>query len=103
MTNYAGFNVKQIKHNAGSPAQFSTEDGVTRSFCSQCGSPVAFQHNNAFDEYFVHLGLFDNLEAFTPGSHSFLEEKPNWLRADEHLPELGWDPDKGFDGNNTPR
>jgi len=33
----------------------------------------------------------DDLEPMAPQDHSFLEEKPSWLHADEHLPVSNWD------------
>jgi hypothetical protein len=38
--------------------------------------------------------LFDDLEPLKPSDHSFLNEKPSWLHADEHLPQSSWNDDK---------
>jgi len=87
MTTFAGFRPEQVKFTAAMPNRFTTDDGVTRSFCGQCGSPIAYETIDRPDEIHLQLGLFDDLEQLTPQDHSFLEEKVSWLHADEHLPE----------------
>ena len=91
MTTFAGFRNDQIIFTGAMPNRFSSDDGVTRSFCGQCGSSVAYQSNDLPDDTHLHLGLFDDLELLVPIDHSFLHEKPSWLHADEQLPESGWD------------
>lgn len=87
MTTFAGFRPEQVKFTAAMPNRFATEDGVTRSFCGRCGSPVAYELESRPDEIHLQLGLFDDLERLVPQDHSFLGEKVSWLHADEHLPE----------------
>lgn len=90
MTTFAGFRHEQVKFTGTMPNRHTTADGVTRSFCGRCGSPVAYENSDRPDEIHLQLGLFDELEAMVPQDHSFLEEKPSWLVADEHLPASGW-------------
>jgi hypothetical protein len=87
MTTFAGFRPEQVKFTAAMPNRFTTDDGVTRSFCGRCGSPVAYELENRPNEIHLQLGLFDDLERLVPQDHSFLGEKVSWLHADEHLPE----------------
>ena len=89
MTTFAGFREDQVIFTGAMPNRYSSNDGVTRSFCGQCGSPVAYQSSDQTGIH-LHLGLFDDLELLVPQDHSFLNEKPSWLHADEHLPESGW-------------
>jgi len=86
MTTFAGFKPNQVVFTGAMPRRHTTADGVSRSFCGQCGSPVSFEIDNRPDEIHLHLGLFDDLEQTAPETHSFIDEKPSWLRADEHLP-----------------
>jgi len=94
MTTFAGFRQHQVIFTGAMPNRYHSSDGVTRSFCGQCGSPVAYQSDDRPDEIHLHLGLFDDLEPLTPSDHSFINEKPGWLHADEHLPESSWSGDK---------
>ena len=86
MTTFAGFRPAQVVFTGAPPSRHTTDDGVTRSFCGQCGSPVSYELAARDNEIHLHLGLFDDLEPLKPANHSFLEEKVSWLRADEHLP-----------------
>ena len=90
MTTFAGFQLDQLHFTGAMPRRTTTDDGVTRSFCGECGSPVSYELINRPDEIHMQLGLFDDLEKLPPQDHSFLEEKVGWLRADEHLPESKW-------------
>lgn len=93
MTTFAGFKPEQVVFTGAMPNRFTTPDGVTRSFCGQCGSPVSFEIDSRPGETHLHLGLFDDLEQTVPENHSFIGEKPSWLHADEHLPNVDWSPD----------
>ena len=94
MTTFAGFDEDQVIFTGAMPNCYSTDDGVTRSFCGQCGSPVAYQSLDQANQIHMHLGLFDDLEPLVPKDHSFLDEKASWLHADEHLPQSGWQREK---------
>lgn len=90
MTTFAGFKLDQVRFTAARPSAYVTDDGVTRSFCNRCGSPIAYQNADTPDDIHLQLGLFDDLEALPPADHSFRNEKVSWLRADEQLPDSGW-------------
>jgi hypothetical protein len=90
MTTFAGFRLDQVRFTGAIPNRFITDDGVTRSFCGKCGSPISYEYTGRPDEIHMQLGLFDDLELLVPSDHSFLQEKPSWLHADEHLPESNW-------------
>lgn len=94
MTTFAGFQHAQVVFTGAMPNRFTTDDRVTRSFCGQCGSPIAYESKDRPDEIHLQLGLFDDLERTVPQDHSFLNEKVSWLKADEHLPESNWTPEK---------
>jgi len=93
MTTFAGFRPDQVIFTGAMPSRFSSDDGVTRSFCGQCGSPVAYESTDRPNEIHLQLGLFDDLEPLAPQDHSFLNEKVSWLHADEHLPQSVWERD----------
>ena len=95
MTTFAGFNHDQVTFTGKQPNQFDSGDGVTRSFCGTCGSPIAYQNKQHPQSIHLQLGVFDDLEALAPQDHSFRNEKPSWLHADEDLPDSGW----SFEGN----
>lgn len=93
MTTFAGFRPDQVVFTGAMPTRHTTGD-VTRSFCGECGSPVAYEVTSRPDEIHLQLGLFDDLERLVPQNHSFYEEKASWLHADEHLPHATWEASK---------
>jgi hypothetical protein len=92
MTTFAGFKLEQVSFTGATPKSTSSEDGATRRFCGDCGSPVSYEYRNRPGEIHLQLGLFDDLESLVPQDHSFLEEKPGWFHADENLPVHNWTP-----------
>ena len=90
MTTFAGFNREQVIYTGAMPNRYSPGNGVTRSFCGQCGSSIAYENTGEANSIHLHLGLFDDLEPLIPQDHSFREEKASWLQADEHLPDSKW-------------
>lgn len=90
MTTFAGFDESQVIYTGAIPNRYTTGDGVTRSFCGQCGSPVAYQRSDTPNSIHMQLGLFDDIDALPPRDHSFLDEKVSWLNADDHLPGSDW-------------
>ena len=94
MTTFAGFDQDQVIFTGAMPNRYTTDDGVTRSFCGQCGSPVAYQSVDQGNHIHIHLGLFDDLEPLAPQDHSFLNEKVSWLTADPQLPASDWQGDQ---------
>ena len=90
MTTFAGFKREQVVYTGAMPNRYSPGNGVTRSFCGQCGSSIAYENAGEAESIHLHLGIFDDLEQLVPQDHSFLAEKASWLHADEHLPESKW-------------
>ena len=90
MTTFAGFRPEQVTFTGAPPGRYRSSDGVTRSFCGQCGSPVAYESDDRPGEIHLQLGLFDDIDALPAENHSFLGEKVSWLNADPQLPEQPW-------------
>ncbi len=87
MTSFATYHHDKVVFTGEMPTRFPTDDGVVRSFCGQCGSPIAYESTRQENQIDLHLGLFDDLEQITPQNHTFYDEKASWLKADEHLPK----------------
>ena len=87
MTSFATYLLDKVVFTGAMPTRFSTDDGVVRSFCEQCGSPIAYESTEKENQIDLHLGLFDDLEQIKPRNHTFYAEKVSWLQADDHLPK----------------
>jgi hypothetical protein len=85
MLSYAGYRPEQILFTATQPTKFTTDDSVTRGFCSRCGSSVCYEGKQS--EYiFIYMGLFDKPEKLVPQVHMMHSEKIEWLKVDDNLP-----------------
>ncbi len=87
MTSFATYPLDKVIFTGAMPARIPTDDGVVRSFCGHCGSPVAYESSGKKNQIDLHLGLFDDLEQIKPQDHTHYAEKVSWLQADEHLPK----------------
>lgn len=47
-------------------ARYSTSPGAERLFCALCGSPIAYEGERSAREINIHLGAFDDPQAFEP-------------------------------------
>ena len=59
---------------------------ATRLFCSNCGSPIAQEHESRNDLTFINTGFMENPEAYPPKYHSYSGDQLSWLRLDDELP-----------------
>jgi len=62
-------------------------DGTcTRTFCNQCGTPVAQEHESAPELVFFYTAFMDEPDKFPPTYHSFEGQQVNWLELSDELP-----------------
>ena len=72
-----------------------TSQGAKRGFCSQCGSPIAFQRLVAADHCSIWLGTFDQPETYKPQAHWHTESKIPWVNIGTDLPDATPKDDSG--------
>jgi hypothetical protein len=86
MATFAGYHPDQLTYTANQPASYSSEDGVKRSFCGQCGSPISYESDRWRDQVHLYLGIFNDPAKIRPEDHVYCEEKIAWLNLDDDLP-----------------
>jgi hypothetical protein len=74
-------------------AEFRTESGYRRSFCSTCGSPIPLtltDTDTGADTDFVWLpvGGFDDDPGIRPLRHIFVGSKAPWFEISDALPQF---------------
>ena len=79
VTTYAGFKAENFAYTAGEPARFASSEGVSRSFCRTCGTPLTYEGARWPGEVHVLVGKMDRPEAVTPTGEAFVEERLPWL------------------------
>jgi len=76
---FAFFKHAYFRYVKGAPTWF-TSQGAKRGFCSQCGSPIAFQHLDYEDDHCaIWLGTLDQPEAYKPTAEWHTESKIPWV------------------------
>lgn len=82
----AFFKHAHFRYVKGAPTWYTSSQRAKRGFCSQCGSPVAFQPIGAEDDYCaIWLGTLDQPEAFKPTVYWHPESKIPWVDMDSKL------------------
>ena len=72
----------------GTPAETSPRPGVTRTFCSACGSPLTYAHADRPGEIDVTAGTLDDPTGLTPDDHVWFDRRLPWVPADDGLPRF---------------
>lgn len=57
-----------------------------RLFCSECGTPIAQEHDSANDKTFFNTGFMDDPNDYPPTYHTFEGEQLQWLELKDDLP-----------------
>ena len=75
----AFFKHAHFRYVKGAPTWY-TSQGAKRGFCSQCGSPIAFQRLGYEDDYCaIWLGTLDQPAAYKPTAEWHTESKIPWV------------------------
>jgi hypothetical protein len=83
---FAGFEREQVRFTEGEMARFASSAGVLRGFCARCGSTLAYEGDRWPSEIHLHVGAFDDPEAFPPTDHACAEERLTWLSIADPAP-----------------
>ena len=70
----------------GDPASFHSTAPVTRTFCRDCGTPIAYRHADSAGTLDVTTCSLDDPDAFPPTHHSWLAHDLAWVRFGDGLP-----------------
>ena len=69
---------------AGPHALYRSSPGVTRGFCSTCGTSLSWSARGLVS---LHIGSLDEPDAHAPTLHWRWEERPGWLDEACTLPQ----------------
>jgi len=77
---------KNFHFTAGAPKAYTSSPGVSRSFCPNCGSPIAYEAERLPDEIHLCHGTLDEPNRLVPTVHVFTEEQLSWFEVHDDLP-----------------
>ncbi|HEY0821156.1 MAG TPA: GFA family protein [Rhizobacter sp.] len=86
------FPVERFAWLGDPPSTFRSSPPVQRSFCARCGTPIAYQHDDALHEIELTTATLDEPERFPPRYEIWLEDKLAWAMANPGLPHHHRDP-----------
>jgi hypothetical protein len=75
-----------FRFTAGAPKTYTSSPGVSRSFCPECGSPIAYEAERLPDEIHLFHGTLDDPDAFAATAHVHAEEQVAWFEVHDNLP-----------------
>lgn len=70
----------------GETGRYPSSENVDRVFCKQCGTRLFSWRRNGTAAG-VALATFDDRNVFSPTEHIWVQEKPDWLKLDDGLPQ----------------
>ena len=83
---WAGFKRENVSLICGEPTEYESSFGITRTFCSRCGSSLTLADGRFPDEIYVSLASFDDAEAPIPEVHIWRSERLSWLETTDDQP-----------------
>jgi hypothetical protein len=86
VSTYVGSEREQAKYLAGTPRVHHSSTDVRRSFCGDCGSPIAYEGERWPSEIHFFVGLFERPEDLVPQGHAYESEKLPWLHITAESP-----------------
>jgi len=75
---WAGFTDAQVAISGETLTGYASSPGVTRYFCTRCGSPIAFRGARWPGETHLPVCAFDSPETMAPTDDHFEAEKLPW-------------------------
>jgi hypothetical protein len=75
-----------LRFTRGQPKEFASSPGVCRSFCGECGSPIAYRTERRPDIVDLFAGTLADPVFVSPSCHVHAEEQLPWFEVLDDLP-----------------
>jgi hypothetical protein len=75
-----------LRFTRGQPKEFASSAGVWRSFCGECGSPIAYRTDRRPDVIDLFAGTLGDPSSLTPQCHVHAAEQLRWFEVLDDLP-----------------
>ena len=83
---FATFAKKAVRWFGAERRRFRSSPPVIRSFCGQCGSPLAYENEATGEEIDLYLGAFDQPDRFPVRQHTHDAERVAWFDTIDRTP-----------------
>jgi hypothetical protein len=78
----------KLRFTRGEPKAFASSPGVERSFCADCGAPIAYGSERRPEIIDLFLGTLDDPGAVKPWCHVQVAEQVSWFEVLDDLPRF---------------
>ena len=96
---FVGFKKDQVEFTGHPRKTHHSPPNVSRSFCGECGTPLAWEGVDYEPErgeiIELYISTLDDPDRFTPTNHLWYSERISWFEVDDDLPRY-----HGFDFNS---
>ncbi|PLX36608.1 MAG: aldehyde-activating protein [Hyphomicrobiales bacterium] len=82
---FAAFAADAVSFSPNDGSVAPGADGVERTFCPQCGSPLAGRFDYLPGQVFVALGVLEQAEELVPEQHSYESHRLSWLHIEDDI------------------
>jgi len=83
---YAGLERDGFRWTKGAPKTIRSSPGVIRSFCGNCGTPLAYQGDRWPNEIHIFAATLDDPSQVEPQAHVYTVEQLPWIHLADGLP-----------------
>ena len=77
-----------LRFTRAAPKDYASSPGVRRSFCAECGSPIAYQTDRRADIVDLYAGTLSDPSIVSPSGHVYAEEQLEWFEIADDLPRF---------------
>jgi hypothetical protein len=85
-TSYLSASKAGFRWTGATPGVYRSSPGVNRSFCTNCGSPMAYESDERPEIIDVFAASLADPTDFNPEFHDFWSEKLPWISIEDGLP-----------------
>ena len=86
-TTWFGVKRDDCRFTGAEPGVYRSSPGVRRGYCTNCGSPMAFESERWPDEIHLYAASLEDPAAITPQFHVHVAEKLPWVVLADGLPQ----------------
>jgi len=87
-TTFFGIPKEALTYTGDPPKVYRSSPGVRRSFCSSCGTPIAYESKAFPDEIHLYAATLTDSAEFRPEFHVHHAEKVPWIELADDLPKF---------------
>ena len=85
---FASFEEEAITFNPGKGKEVRVNDGVIRSFCDHCGTPISGCYDYLPGVVYIAIGILDQADKYAPEVHAHNGNRLEWLNIVDGCPKF---------------